>query len=421
MTRPSLELVCAVLLCSSPWNGHAQQASREDRGLSADTLADKSEALRPRSVNAGLNVENGTSLDLMVSTSYGNDSSVNNIPGLSSQFNSLQARLALGLRTRRSSMTLAHDGTVLLFPGSDIALQQYQVTSFNLTHAISRVTTLGFNVTNSYGADSVRATGSVSLAAVNTQPIDNSDVLAAVVTGKTLRQSGGVVLDHEISATRAFTIGGGGSFNNFLGAGASNDQFNLNGAYRQYYGPHLLVGARAEGSQQNFGSGTCTTANLTGFAALRITSNLRVDGSVGPAFGSAQCTGQYQFEAIVSQQTVRGTRVYVGTSRHRGNGSVTGSLWETSGYGGMEIGNPRKFTFSANGGYTNYHGGTASLASDVTGYFVAGTLRRQIGFIAEAALTMRHFQRTASSVDLSRTLFFATFTCCAQSRGSNGK
>ena len=227
-------------------------------------------------------------------------------------------------------------------------------------------------------------------------------------------------MDHEISATRAFTLGGGGSFNNFLGAGATNRQFNLSGAFRQYYGPHFLMGVRAEGSRQDFGSGTCTTGTLTGFAVLRITSSLRVDGSAGPALGSAVCTGHSPFEATVSQQTVRGTRVYVGTSRRRGNGSVAGSLWETSAYGGMELGNPRTITFSTNGGYTNYHGGTASTTGDVTGYFVAGTLRRQLGFIAEVAFTARHFGRTASSADLSRTLFFATFTCCAQRRGPNG-
>jgi len=381
----------------------------------------ETQELRPSWINANVSMEERSAVEMGLANSYGHDSAVNNVNGVSSQFISTQGTLGLTERTRTSSFTLRHDATILQFPGSGLDFQQYHWTTFNLTHMASRRTTWGVNAANAYGADAARASSSLSLAAVSNTSIDNNSVLAGLITGNVLRQFLSGVVDHQASETTAFSLGANASFQNFLGAAASTQQYGVNGSIRKYINEGFLLGVRADGVQQNYGGGSCTTASLLGFTTLQLTRSLQVDGSIGPAFGAAQCTGNYQYQALLSSQTVRGNRIYVGTSRKRGNGVVAGSLWETSGFGGMQVGNPRTFTAAINGGYTSYHGGTAATTnSDVSGYFVSGEFHRPVARNAEWSFTIRQFQRSVSAVDLSRTIFFLTFTWHKEHGGRYG-
>lgn len=381
----------------------------------------ETQELRPSWINANVALEERSAIDVGLASSYGHDSAVNNVNGVSSQFISTQGTLGLTERTRTTSFTLRHDATILQFPGSGLNLQQYHWTTLNLTHIPSRRTTWGLNVANAYGADSARASSSLSLAAVSNTSIDNNSVLAGLITGNVLRQFVTGVVDHQASETMAYTLGANASFQNFLGAAASTQQYGVNGSLRKYVNEGFLVGVRADGVHQNYGGGSCTTASLLGFTTLQLTRSTQVDGAIGPAFGAAQCTGNYQYQALLSTQTVRGSRTYIGTSRKRGNGEIAGSLWETSVFGGTQLGKPRTFTAAINGGYTSYHGGTAATTnSDVSGYFVSGEFHRPIARNAEWSFTIRQFQRSVTAVDLSRTIFFVTFTWHKENGGRYG-
>lgn len=397
--------------------------AQDDQTTSAKGNQQQIEAqeLRPSWINANVAMEERSAIDLGLANSYGHDSAVNNVNGVSSQFFSTQGTLGLTERTRTTSFSLRHDATILQFPGSGLDFQQYQWTTLNLVHTPSRRTTWGLNAANAYGADAARASSSLSLAAVSNTSIDNNSVLAGLITGNVLRQFVSGVVDHQASETMAYSLGANASFQNFLGAAASTQQYGVNGSVRKYLSEAFLVGVRADGVQQNYGHGNCTTASLLGFTTLQLTRSIQVDGSIGPAFGAAQCTGNYQYQALLSTQTVRGSRTYIGTSRKRGNGEIAGSLWETSVFGGMQVGNPRSFTVAVNGGYTSYHGGTPiTVDNDVSGYFISGEVHRPIGRTAEWSFTIRQFQRSVAAVDLSRSIFFLTFTWHKEHGGRYG-
>ncbi|WP_263417952.1 hypothetical protein [Terriglobus albidus] len=355
--------------------------------------------------------------DLAASLSYGRDTAVNNTPDLKSNTLGIQGHIGIGSVGRRYSRSFTHDATLVEFPSSNIERQQYHWTTVNLTGMSSRRTAWGLNAANAYGADAARAGSSVSLASVNS-PIDNSGVQTGLITGSTLRQYVTFLVDHTTSEVSAISFGASAGFHNFLGAAPSTRQYEINAAYREFWSPRLLVGVRGDAVQQNFGAGTCVTAALDGLSTYQMTTAIRIDGSGGPVFGSAQCTGNYQYEFIVSAQSARGNRAYIGTSRKRGNGSVAGSLWETSVYGGAQMGNPRRFTATLSGGYSSYHGGALTdTSADINGYFVSAEYRRPLSEWAEWSFTARHFQRTGSSIDLTRTVFFVTFTWLKQHGG----
>lgn len=395
-------------------SSQAQQSSQTDDDGQAWTQLD----VRPAWLDAAIPREKRSYLDLEASLSYGRDTAVNNTPDLKSNTLGLQGHIGIASVGRRVSSFLTHDATLLQFPGSEIKRQQYHWTTVGMTKIASRRTVWGLNAANAYGADAARAGSSVSLASVNT-PIDNNGVQAGLITGDTLRQYVTFLVDHETSEVSALSFGASAGFHNFLGAAPSTRQYEMNAAYREYWSPRLLIGVRGDAVQQNYGAGTCVTAALDGLSTYQMTTAIRVDGSVGPVFGSAQCTGNYQYEFIVSAQSARGNRAYIGTSRKRGNGVVAGSLWETSVFGGAQIGNPRRFTAAFNGGYSSYHGGALTdTSADINGYFVSGEYHRPLSEWAEWSFTARHFQRTVSSVDLARTVFFVTFTWSKQHGGS---
>jgi hypothetical protein len=422
-------VAASVLLCApiSLLGQDRNQASATNAGQQQV----ESQELKPSWINSNVAMGERSELNLGVSGSYGHDSAVNNIPDVSSQFSNLQGTLGVARRSRTGYFSLRHDATFQLFPGSGLDMQQYQWTTLSLAHSPSRRTTWGVNAANAYGADSARASSSLSLAAVNTTSIDNNGVLAGVISGNTLRQYVSTVVDHQTSESTAFSLGANASFQNFLGAAPSTRQFNVTGSVRKYLSEAFLVGVRADGVQQYYGSGSCTTSSLLGFATMRLTEAVQLEGGAGPEFGSSQCTGSYQYQALLSAQSVRGHRAYVGTSRKRGNGDVAGSLWETSGYGGMQVGNPRQFTAAVNGGYTSYHGGVVTTNnSDLSGYFISVDLHRPISNNADWTFTARHFQRSttgtipvgaAPAADLARTVFFLAFTWQKQNGGRYGR
>lgn len=417
-------LLCAPI--SLLGQEHNQAAATTDTQQQVE-----SQELKPSWISSNVSMGERSDLIYGASASYGHDSAVNNVPDVSSQFSNLQGTLGMAMRSRTSYFSLRHDATFQLFPGSGLDMQQYQWTTLNLTHSPSRRTTWGVNAANSYGADSARASSSLSLASVNTTSIDNNGVLAGVLTGNTLRQYVSAVVDHQSSETTAFSLGVNTGFQNFLGAAPSTRQFDVTGSARKYLSDALLIGVRADGLQQYYGTGSCTTSSLLGFATVQFTNSVKLDGGAGPAFGSSQCTGSYQYQALLSAEGYRGRRAYVGTSRKRGNGDIAGSLWETSGFGGMQIGKPRQFTIAASGGYTSYHGGAVTAQStDLSGYFVSVDLHRPISNNAEWTFTARHFQRTVTgtipasvtpATDLSRTVFFLAFTWQKQNGGSYGR
>ncbi|MEZ2345755.1 hypothetical protein [Terriglobus sp. RCC_193] len=428
ISKPMLITISALLCAPIP-------LLAQDRNLVAATNSTQqqveSQELKPSWISSNVSMGERSDLNLGVSASYGHDSAVNNIPDVSSQFSNIQGTLGMARRSRTSYLSLRHDATFQLFPGSGLDMQQYQWTTLNLTHSPSRNTTWGVNAANAYGADSARASSSLSLAAVNTTSIDNNSVLAGVITGNTLRQYVSGVVDHQVSESQAFSLGANVSFQNFLGAAPSTRQYNVTGSVRKYLSQAFLIGVRADGVQQYYGSGSCTTSSLLGFATMQLSSAVRLDGGIGPAFGSSQCTGNYQYQALLSAQSVRGRRAYVGTSRKRGNGDVAGSLWETSGFGGMQVGNPRQFVAAVNGGYTSYHGGvTSAQSTDLSGYFVSVELHRPISNNAEWTFTARRFQRSVTGpapasttpvADLARTVFFVAFTWQKQNGGRYGR
>ncbi|MGO4209784.1 hypothetical protein AB4Y89_01010 [Terriglobus sp. 2YAB30_2] len=359
--------------------------------------------------------------DLEASLSYGRDTAINNAPDLKSNTLGLQGHVGISSVGHRFSSYLTHDATVLQFPASDIKMQQYHWTTIGMTEITSPRTVWGLNAANAYGADAARAGSSVSLANVNSA-INNNGVQTGLITGDTLQQYVTFLVDHETSEVSALSFGASAGFHNFLGAAPSTRQYEINAAYRELWSRRLLIGVRGDAAQQNFGAGTCVTAALGAFSTYQMTAAMRVEGSGGPVFGSAECTGNYQYEFAVSAQNARGNRAYIGTSRKRGNGAVAGSLWETSVYGGVQVGNPRRFTAAFNGGYSSYHGGALTdTSSDINGYFLSGEYHRPLSQWAEWSFTARHFQRTVSSVDLARTVFFVTFTWSRQHGGSHGR
>lgn len=426
MTSKYMLIAMSALLCA-PLSLLGQDRSQ---AATASGTQVESQELKPSWISSNVSMGERSDLNLGMSASYGHDSAVNNIPDVSSQFSNLQGTLGMAVRSRTSYFSLRHDATFQLFPGSGLDMQQYQWTTLNLTHSPSRRTTWGVNAANGYGADSARASSSFSLASVNTS-IDNNSVLAGVITGNTLRQYVTGVVDHQTSETQAFSLGANVSFQNFLGAAPSTRLYDVTGSVRKYLSDAFLIGVRADGVQQYYGAGSCTTSSLLGFATLQLTNSVKLDGGAGPAFGSSQCTGSYQYQALLSAEGYRGRRAYIGTSRKRGNGDVAGSLWETSGFGGMQVGNPRQFTAAINGGYTSYHGGVVTAQNnDLSGYFISVELHRPISNNAEWTFTARHFERsvtgtipagTTPAADLSRTVFFVAFTWQKQNGGRYGR
>ena len=417
-----VSLLC--LICLTPPAGvvaqtaHKQTPSQTQQSSQEDNSQTSTQPeVRPTWIDAAVPRDERSYFDLGAALSYGRDTAVNNTPDLKSNTLGVQGHVGISSVGHRFSSYLTHDATLLRFQASDIKMQQYHWTTVGMTEITSPRTVWGLNAANAYGADAARAGSSVSLASVNSA-IANNGVQTGLITGDTLRQYITFLVDHETSEVSAISFGASAGFHNFLGAAPSTRQYEINAAYRELWTRRLLVGVRGEAVQQNFGAGTCVTAAFDGLSTYQMTTAIRFEGSGGPVFGSAQCTGNYQYEFAVSAQNARGHRVYIGTSRKRGNGVVAGSLWETSVYGGAQVGNPRRFTAAVNGGYSSYHGGAlTNTSSDINGYFVSGEYHRPLSEWAEWSFTARHFQRTVSSVDLARTVFFVTFTWSKQRGG----
>lgn len=357
-------------------------------------------------------------LEPSLSVSSGYDTAADDIPDASGGLVTVEGKLGVNLRHERSNLMLQHDGQVVDSIDTGIGVQQYQRTSLVFADRASRSTSWSFLAENGYGSDAARDVGNLNTATLNTVKVPDTNTVAfGNVTGNTLTDRALLALDHQLTAVRTLSLGGDATFHHYFDQGVSDQRYSVNLGLRTDLRNDITVGVRAEGVRESYNHLDCTTASITAFTDLSFNRDTLLQGGIGPILGSAECSGNYQYNVTLSKSTMRGTTVYLGSTRQVSDGFVNQSTWETANFGGVSLGQTRTALINLDAGYAHYEIGNPTPANpNLHGYFVSGELRHRLSNDSELSLTARYFSRGPSPVELSRGVFLLTYRWAREER-----
>ena len=364
------------------------------------------------------------------SVSSGYDTAVNDVPHLSGALTQGEGYLGVLLHNRRFNLLLQHDAQLTRSFQTGIGLEQYQRTSAAFTGNPSRRLSWSFLIENGYGSDAARAEGNLSTSVANAVVVpDQNAVVFGLTDGNILSDHGLFGLERRLSAVRTFNLSAGTYFHYFLSNGLSNQQYSLTAGLRQRWSMREILGLQGEAVQENYTGVNCTTGSAGLYDYTQITHSVHFEGAAGPVFGSANCSGTYEYNASLAADLSRTGQVYIGSTRQRNDGLVWQATWENSTFGGFVLGQPRRVQARFDAGYASYVLANPTPANpNLHGYFVSGELHRRLSPIAEVSLRARYFYRGPSALDtlpspgapsglkLNRSIFLVTYTWSPEDR-----
>jgi len=322
------------------------------------------------------------------------------------------------LHRRRFSLLAQHDAQFTRAPGIGIGFGQYERSALSFAGRKSRLTTWTFLFENGYGSDGARAAGDLGNAALNGEAVPNLNVVAfGLTTGNILSDHALFSMDHKLSPSRVLNFSAGGYFHHFFDGGTSDQQYSLTTGMQQRVSTRQTVGINVRAVQENYTQTHCTTGFVGLSSFTQLTRTLRFEGMAGPAWGTAYCSGTYEYTASLAMRAGQHGLLYVGSTRQRNDGLVLNSTWETSTFGGLALGQPRRIQALATGGYSNYALAKHTAAyPNLHGYFVSGELHRRLTSAAEVSMTARYFSNSQGQATGNMFLFTSTYTWSPEDR-----
>ena len=366
------------------------------------------------------------------SVGSGYDTAVNDIPHLSGALTQGEGYIGVLLHNRRFNLLLQHDALLTRSFKTGIGLEQYQRTSAAFIGSPSRRLSWSFLLENGYGADAARATGSLSTSVSNTVAVpDQNATVFGLTDGNILSDHALFGLERRLSPARTFDLSAGTYYHYFLSNGLSNQQYSLTAGVRQRWSTREIVGLQGEAVQENYTGVDCTTGSAELYSFTQLTHAVHFEGTAGPVFGSANCSGTYEYNVSLAADIGHSGQAYVGSARQRNDGLVWQATWETSTFGGFTFGQPRRLQTRFDAGYADYVLATPTPADpDLHGYFFAGELHHRLSAAAELSFRARYFYRGPSAFDtvpgetstspsglkLNRGIFLITYSWSSQDR-----
>jgi hypothetical protein len=356
--------------------------------------------------------ERARQVDAAASVSSGHDGAVDDIPGAAGEVLLGEAYFGLRQHQRRFDMLLQQDSQILKSYGTGLSLAQYQLTTASFMPSQYERTMWSLLLENGYGSDSARATGNIGPSSFSDSPVPESDVTAfSFANGNILTDHVAAGVQHQISPVRAFEMQGGAYYHHFFAIDTSDQQYSLSASVDQHWSRTQVFGLQAEAVQEHYPNLDCTTGSLSVKSITQISESIRLDGRIGPIWGSNNCASTFEYNVSLTSTTPRGTSFYVGSARSPPSGFVVDAAWEESTYGGFSIGNVRRLNFRTDAGYSRYIVANPSPQNpNEYGYFVSTEAHHRLSHLAEISVEARFFYRNGTTLpNLERGIFLLTY------------
>ncbi len=396
---------------------------------SAPAMASATPAARPASravepVPVGgpvLMEERGQTFQYSMSVGSGYDTAVDDIPDLPGGITMLEGYGGVLLHRPHFALLLQHDAKVSRSFGTGLGFEQYQLTTASVAGEKSRRTSWSGMFENGYGSDAARSIGSISAAVLDTAAVSDPNLIGyTFINGNTLTDHAELAVKHRLSESSTLDIKTGGYFHHYYEYGTSDQQYSLSTGVRRQWSTRQWFGLSAEGMQQNFESLQCTNASLSFYELTRLARNTRIEGTVGPAWGTQQCTGTpltYQYSVTLTTGNVRDAFLYVGSARQPSDGLINEATWEETDYGGFSYGRPDRLQVMVDAGYAGYLLAHPTPSNpNMHGYFVSGEVDHRLSNVSDLSFTLRHFAGGPPMSQLNRTFFLVTYTWSREQR-----
>jgi hypothetical protein len=373
------------------------------------------EPTRPSTVSE----ERARQIHAAASVSSGHDGAVDDIPGAAGEVLFGEAYFGLRQHQRKFDLLLQQDSQILKSYGTGLGLAQYQLTTASFMPSQYERTMWSLLLENGYGSDSARATGNISPSFFSGSPIPESDATAfSFVSGNILTDHVAASVQHQISPMRTFEMQGGAYYHHFFAIDTSDQQYSLSASVDQHWSRTQVFGLEAEAVQEHYPNLDCTTGSLSVKEVTQISQSTRLDGRIGPIWGSANCASTFEYNVSLTSTTPQGNSFYVGSARAPPNGFVVDAAWEESTYGGFSIGNVRRLNFRADAGYSRYIVAKPSPQNpNEHGYFVSTEAHHRFSDLAEISVEARFFYRNATTPpNLERGIFLLMYRWSKEQR-----
>jgi hypothetical protein len=348
--------------------------------------------------------------------SSGYDTAVDDIPHAAGGITLMEGSTGVLLQRSRLSFLLEHDAKLSNSIGTGLGVQQYQLSTATLTGLKSPRTNWTLLLQNGYGSDATRAVGSLSDAALPAGA-DQNAASFLLTAGDTLSDHASFSMQHRVSPSHVLDFSAGTFVHHFFNIGTSDYRYNLNAGIRQHRWTRQTIGVRAEAVEENYQDLRCTTGSIALYGYTQIARSTHFEGTIGPVWGSASCSGTYQYDLSLTTNTARGSLLYVGTTRRSSDGLVLDSTWENSSFGGFSAGQPIRLQMRVDAGYVSYlvaH--PTPINPDLHGYFTSVEFHHRLSASSELSLTARYFARGPSVSKLDRSLILLTYTWSREQR-----
>jgi hypothetical protein len=370
--------------------------------------------------------ERPSQVDAALSVSSGYDSAVNDLPDAAGGILFTEGYLGIKQHKRNFDMLLQHNSQLSKSFDTGLGLSQYQRTTASFVPTGYERTMWSLLLENGYGSDVARAAGNISPSSLSGATVPDVDATAFnFVNGNTLTDHVVLGTQHRINPLRTLEVQAGGYYHHFFEMGTSDQQFSLSTEVDQRFSRNQTFGLQAEAVEEHYSTLNCTTGSLNIRSVTQISESTKLEGRVGPIWGTATCAGTFQYNVSLTSTTAHGNSFYIGSARAPTNGFVQNAAWEEFQFGGFSMGNPRQINIRTDAGYSRYVVANPSPANpDQRGFFASTEAYHRVSDLAEISMSARFFYRdggmsNGTSTALNRGLFLLTFRWSKEQRPSH--
>lgn len=382
--------------------------------LYTHTPVSSSAFIRPVSVPE----ERSRQVSAAVSFSSGYDSAVDDLPNAGGEVLFGEAYVGLRQHQRKFDLLLQQDSQISKSYGTGLSLAQYQRTTAALTPSHYARTMWSFLMENGYGSDSARAIGNISPSEFSDSPVPESDATEfAYISGNTLTDHVVASVQHSLTPVRTLEMQAGGYYHHFFEIDTSDQQYSFSASVDQRWSRTQTFGLQAEGVQEHYSTLDCTTGSLNVKSITQISENTRLEGRIGPIWGSATCAGTFEYNVSLTSTRPNGSSFYAGSARAPTNGFVVNAAWEEFTFGGFSVGKPRRINVRTDAGYSKYVVANPSpLNPNQHGWFISSEVHHRLSGLADISVDARFFYRTGTTPSLERGIFLLSYRWSREQR-----
>jgi hypothetical protein len=362
--------------------------------------------------------ERSRQVSAAASVSSGYDSAVDDLPSASGEVLFGEAYVGLRQHQRKFDLLLQQDSQVSKSFGTGLSVAQYQRTTAAFSPSHYERTMWSLLMENGYGSDSARAVGNISPSSFDASPVPESDATAfSFVDGNTLTDHVAVNVQHSLTPLRTLDVQAGSYYHHYFAIDTSDQQYSASVSLDQRWTRAQTFGIQAEGVQEHYSTLDCTTGSVNLKSTTQISETTRLEGRIGPIWGSNHCAGTFEYNVSLTSVMPNGNSFYAGSARAPTNGFVVNAAWEEFQYAGFSVGNARRINVRTDAGYSKYVVANPTPANpNQHGWFVSGEVHHRLSDLADISVDARYFYRTGYTPSLKRGIFLLTYRWSREQR-----